>query len=186
MAKSDRRTRYTKQVIKQSLLEMLRSMPIEQITVKALCEKAEINRATFYNHYETLTLLLEEIEYESYKGFADLLNNALYDDVHLAETISSVLQYLKDNPNMREVFLSKTVAGRGLTRLLEETHQKGIELIIQKSGITRQQAHWTLIYISSGTREVLRQWFADDMPNEDLLIETLISFIRLELFDFLQ
>lgn len=186
MAKSDRRTRYTKQVIKQSLLDMLREMPVEQITVKALCEKAEINRATFYNHYETLTLLLEEIEYEMYKDFADLLNNALYDDENLADTISTILQFLKDNHNMREVFLSKTVAGRGLTRLLEEFHEKGIEAIVLRSGISRRQAQWTLTYISSGTREVLRQWFADGMQDEELLVETLISFIRSEFFNFLR
>lgn len=186
MAKSDRRTRYTKQVIKESLLEMLRTMPIEQITVKGLCEKAEINRATFYNHYETLTLLLEEIEYETYKDFADLLNNALYDDDDLANTISTILQFLKENHNMREVFLSKTAAGRGLTRLLEEFHEKGIETIILRSGVPRRQAQWTLTYISSGTREVLRQWFADGMQDEELLIETLISFIRTEFFEFLR
>lgn len=185
MAKSDRRTRYTKQVIKQSLLDMLRELPVEQITVKALCEKAEINRATFYNHYETLTILLEEIEYESYKDFADLLNNALYDDEHLAETISTVLQFLKENHNMREIFLSKAAAGRGLTRLLEEFHEKGIETIIELSGMSRQQAQWTLTFISSGTREVLRQWFADGMQDEELLIETLIVFIRSGFFDFL-
>lgn len=185
MAKSDRRTRYTKQIIKESLLEMLRTMPIEQITVKGLCEKAEINRATFYNHYETLTVLLEEIEYESYKDFAEILNNALYDDEHLSETIFLVLQYLKENHNMREVFLSKTAAGRGLTRLLEEFHQKGIDHIIQSTNIPRQQAQWTLTYIGSGIREVLRQWFADGMQDEELLIRTLVSFIQSDLYEYL-
>lgn len=184
MAKSDRRVRYTKQVIKQSLLDMLQEMPVEQITVKALCEKAEINRATFYNHYETLTLLLEEIEYESYREFTVLLNSALYDDKNLEESLSAVLQYLKANHNMREVFLSKTVAGRGLTRLLEEFHEKGIETIIEQWDVPRQQAQWTLTYISSGTREVLRQWFADGMKEEELLIKTLIGFIRSQFFGF--
>ena len=186
MGKSDRRTKYTKQVIKESLLDMLREMPVDHITVKALCEKAEINRATFYNHYETLTLLLEEIEYETYKNFTDLLNNALLDDGNLSDAISTVLQFLKDNPNMREVFLSKAAAGRGLTRLLEEYHKKGIDRIVETSGISRLQAQWTLTYISSGTREVLRQWFDEGMQNEDLLIETLISFIRAEFFEYLQ
>lgn len=186
MAKTDRRVRYTKQVIKESLLEMLRTMPMEQITVKALCEKAEINRATFYHHYETLTLLLEEIEYESYKDFAEILNNALYDDEHLSETISLILQYLKENHNMREVFLSKTSAGYGMTRLLEEFHQKGIEHITQTANIPRLQAQWTLTYLSSGTREVLRQWFADGMPEEELLVDTLVTFIRSEIYDFLR
>lgn len=57
MVKNDRRVRYTKKVIKESLLELLKTTPFEQITVKALCQKAEINRATFYTHYETYSPL---------------------------------------------------------------------------------------------------------------------------------
>ena len=64
MAASDRRIRYTKQVIKDSLFALMQHTPVEKITVKELCAAADINRATFYAHYETMIALLEEIELE--------------------------------------------------------------------------------------------------------------------------
>jgi len=178
MAKNDRRTRYTKQVIKDSLLELLRTTPIEQITVKALCEKAEINRATFYNHYETLTILMEELEYETYKSFMNLLSTAILDEHFVNHLVTTILEFLKDNPNTRELFLSKTTAGKGLFRLIEELQHDNVIPVMNLTEDNRQKAKWTLTFVSSGIREVLRQWFAQETENEALLIETLSYFIH--------
>lgn len=40
MAGSDRRVRYTKQVLKDSLFNLMQETPVEKITVKKLCAKA--------------------------------------------------------------------------------------------------------------------------------------------------
>ena len=71
MASSDRRIRYTKQTIRDSLFELMKETPVEKITVKELCAAADINRATFYAHYDTLTTLLEEIEVEKSRELFD-------------------------------------------------------------------------------------------------------------------
>ena len=51
MKKNDARVRYTQKVLKDSLLQLLEKKPINKITVKEVCELAELNRATFYAHY---------------------------------------------------------------------------------------------------------------------------------------
>lgn len=45
--KEDRRTRYTKNIIKDTLLELMHQKSFDKITVTELCRKAEINRGTF-------------------------------------------------------------------------------------------------------------------------------------------
>ena len=45
--KQDARVRYTKMVVKSSLLELMQTKPVAKITVTEICEKAGINRATF-------------------------------------------------------------------------------------------------------------------------------------------
>ena len=50
-AKEDRRIRITKKAIKESLIELLQEYPIAKISVKMICESADINRSTFYAHY---------------------------------------------------------------------------------------------------------------------------------------
>ena len=59
--KTDRRTIYTRNVIKDALLELLEEAPFEKVTVAAVCKQAEITRATFYLHYDNLTAVLDEV-----------------------------------------------------------------------------------------------------------------------------
>lgn len=49
-------------VIRQSFLFLLKEQPIEKITVADICRLAEINRATFYRHYESQYGVLYELE----------------------------------------------------------------------------------------------------------------------------
>ena len=56
--------RRTNHIIQQSFIEMLQQAPLEQITVKDLCEKADINRATFYRYYPDLYALKEALSNE--------------------------------------------------------------------------------------------------------------------------
>ena len=46
--KEDGRVRYTKMRIRSAFYELLHEKSYDKITVTAICEKAEINRATFY------------------------------------------------------------------------------------------------------------------------------------------
>lgn len=49
-------------VIRQSFLFLLKEQTIDKITVADICRLAEINRATFYRHYENQYSVLYELE----------------------------------------------------------------------------------------------------------------------------
>lgn len=67
MNHNDARVRYTRMMIEQSFLELLKQKPVSRVTVTELCEKAGINRATFYKHYLDVPDLLEQIEAELFR-----------------------------------------------------------------------------------------------------------------------
>lgn len=58
----DIRVKKTKRAIQKAFVALLREKPIEKITVKEIAERAEINKTTFYSHYETLDALTAEME----------------------------------------------------------------------------------------------------------------------------
>lgn len=60
----DARIRYTKMVIRNAFIGLLKKKPLNKITVKEICDLAEINRATFYKYYSDPFDLLEKIEQE--------------------------------------------------------------------------------------------------------------------------
>lgn len=59
--KTDRRTVYTRNVIKDAFKELLHKRKWNKITVKEICERAEIGRATFYLHYLDIRDVFEDI-----------------------------------------------------------------------------------------------------------------------------
>lgn len=178
MAGSDRRIRYTKQVIKESLFELMKKAPVEKITVKELCAAADINRATFYTHYETMTALLEEIEVEKSRELFETLVTLWVGEDYFSHVLDGVLKYLKEHPVMREIFLNARVAGNGLAMLLQGNENNSVAQWTKGGNVTRQQARWIYLFLVSGMKEVLRQWFAEGMQEEALLKQTLMGIIE--------
>ncbi len=75
--KIDRRIRTTKKNLRNALMELLRNQELHQITVKELCIKAEINRGTFYSHYQDIDDLFHQVEQELYTEIRVALENNL-------------------------------------------------------------------------------------------------------------
>jgi len=65
--KEDRRVRYTKMVLRESLLALMKQKAISKITPTELCRHADVNRNTFYAHYSSPYDLLIQIESELYE-----------------------------------------------------------------------------------------------------------------------
>ncbi|GAA6394483.1 hypothetical protein I4100191B2_19650 [Clostridiales bacterium] len=58
----DIRIKKTKRSIINAFLELRSRKPLEKVTVKELCEKAEINKSTFYTHFTDVYDLSDQLE----------------------------------------------------------------------------------------------------------------------------
>ena len=134
--KLDRRTRYTRSVIKQSFLELLQKYPFPKVTVTAICKKAEITRATFYLHYMDIYALLDAILEEALhlsentnpdKSLADFLYQASQSNegdsfIKNNYTMLPVCQRIADSPCYQALFSDKTLGPYILEYIF--THEK--------------------------------------------------------------
>ncbi|MBO4818542.1 MAG: TetR/AcrR family transcriptional regulator [Firmicutes bacterium] len=60
--KTDRRVSKTRNAITNTLLKLMEEKPLSEITVSELTELADVNRKTFYNHYENMDSVIMELE----------------------------------------------------------------------------------------------------------------------------
>lgn len=58
----DLRTRKTRRALRGAFLEMRATRPLEKVTVRELCERAETSKATFYLHYHSVVDLSRELQ----------------------------------------------------------------------------------------------------------------------------
>ena len=87
----DPRIKRTKELIRSSFLSLIAEKGFDPITVQDITQKAEINRATFYRHYEDKYDLLEKIIDEKLEIFLKCINPKTFHSISY--------QYSEDEPH---------------------------------------------------------------------------------------
>lgn len=168
----DPRVKRTKKMFKEAMKElMLLHDDYMEITVKELCEKAELNRRTFYLHYEYTDDVLLEIQedftqefYEATKQYDHIKEiepvvRAFF-DIHEANPIYEKILLSPAQDYLRETMRSKTVTA------LDETDNlkliRGYDIITQN--IIEQFYHMAVV---AAYREWVRQ--RKIMAKEDVI-----------------
>ena len=106
-AKPDgRRVRLTKMLLKQSLIELMREKSIHEISIKDICNGADINRSTFYRHYNTQYELYDDILEDITCDIGDIFVRCAGEDYTTQLFLSEVLKYIEAHRDTFLVILS--------------------------------------------------------------------------------
>ena len=116
MKKTDARVRYTQRILKESLLKILKEKPINKITVKEVCDLAELNRATFYSHSSDCFALLESIENELVDAFGQAL--ILEKNFNVSFMIEAFYGIAENNRDACDVLIFGNMSSRVLQRMI--------------------------------------------------------------------
>lgn len=101
----DARTRYTKMVIKNSLIALLRTKPLQKVTVTEICAESDINRATFYKYYRDVFDLVESLE----QTFLDELSRDIQGDTprDFRDTFTRILTRIQADGALYQTLFSE-------------------------------------------------------------------------------
>lgn len=159
----DARLRYTRMVIKNSFVELLKDKPINKITVKELCDRAEINRATFYKHYLDIYDLLDKIE-EQFLN--DLKKNLVSTEQRgISDTLSLIMVSIKAEADMYMTLFSDNGDPTFPKKVFEMCYQidqimDGVSIEGQFSDVKKK---WFYNYLAYGCNGIITQWIAEGM-----------------------
>ena len=71
--KNNRRAQMSRLLLRTALVELMQKKPFSEITIKEICEQADLNRTTFYLHYTDQSALLADVENEVYQKTLETL-----------------------------------------------------------------------------------------------------------------
>ncbi len=154
----------------EAFLELLNQKDFEFITVKEICQKANVNRSTFYLHYETLNdILLEANDYICNK-FADELNypkdfdakniNSLPLDKLLLVTPEYLMPWLSSTRKNKKLFqtiikhFSILQLNKNYRRLFEEI----VSPILNRFDITEEDREYIFVFYVDGVLNIVNKW----------------------------
>lgn len=127
MVNKDRRIRKTKDVLKKSLIILMKEKSINSITVKELCEKADINRGTFYLHYKDVFHMLGEIEKELFEEFQDMILSYEIspDKIETKPILKDIFTFIAKNSDFCIVILCERGDMAFMKKIVSVIYEKG-------------------------------------------------------------
>lgn len=91
----DRRVKRTKRVLRECLFELLENSTIDEITVKELTEKADVNRSTFYFYYKDINDMMMQIQSDIFEVFEESVIAPQASFITVEDFTNYLLRFLK-------------------------------------------------------------------------------------------
>ena len=160
---ADRRVKYTKKQLENAMVTLLQNQHISKISIKSLCDIADVNRSTFYTHYTDQYDLLEQMSREAFDNIKRYLeNNGGEGETPVTETnLIMILEYGKRNSELIKAFLSGNCDTLFQKNLMEMIHVIPT-LFSSKTG--EREKDYLTGYMLSGCISILQRWLQEGMP----------------------
>ena len=155
--KTDARVRYTRMRIEEAFFTLLEKKPINRITVRELCDMAEINRATFYTHYTDVYDLMEQLELQVLE---EIRVHALEESNTGGELLTGLLRGMTSGNTRAELLASQNgdpIFHRKATDLLYELYRPTIAA--QLPHRTSREQDEIYCFICGGCASLISRWF---------------------------
>lgn len=159
--KTDRRVKYTLMVIRDSFVKILKQKPITKITIKEICDDADVNRATFYAHYSDQYDLLHQIEKELTDGVSHYLSSYSFADASEVpvEMLEKILEYIKDNAELFDLLLNSN----GDIQFQQEVTKIIGRQYFSSMSTDKDISEYMFLFFANGSIGVVLKWLKDGM-----------------------
>lgn len=183
--KNNQRTRLSKLLFKNALMDLLKEKgSVAKISVRELCDQAELNRSTFYAHYNEPNDLLMEIETELLDATEEHLKKiGEENDAGAHKYILSFLQYIKQNDKQFRTLLIDSADPEFCSRFMQQSIIQFVENL--RIELPKELEQYIFSYILNGSTGIIIQWIRSDYAvNENEIVNLLFLINQSALVNF--
>lgn len=170
--KVDRRIAKTKKAIYRAFAELLSEKNVNDITIKDIADKADINRKTFYNYYDGIYELIGEIENTIIDNFEKVIrkhnvNDILHNPNLMYEELTSIIN---SDPDFYQHLISIESNSNLVKKLVLSLKTRAKEVIFEYTVLDESTLDIVLDFVVSGMFTVFQHWFnsSKERPLDDL------------------
>lgn len=163
--RQDRRTRYTRMVLKESLMGLMEQKDIAKITIKELCQRADVNRSTFYAYYRDQYDLLRQIEDELLDEInANLAGFDVNDKDGTFRILEKIFCSIQENGDFCRLLLSEKGDVSFQKRVMDLYQSRYIEQWLEnRREIDLETVEYLYLYLVNGSIGVVQNWLRSGM-----------------------
>ena len=172
----------------EAFLELLEEKDFAYITVKEICEKAGVNRSTFYLHYETINdLLAESAQYiigklianmpQDTAEFIERLQTRPLEELHLItpEYLRPYLNFIKEHRRIfRTAVEHSSVLGMDDAYIALNRHV--FTPILDRFHVPLSEQKYMMPFYIHGLMGIVNEWLKEDCKDS---VEHIISVMQI-------
>ena len=172
----------------KALLSLLEKKPFEYITISEICEKAEVNRSTFYLHYENTADLLKEATAYMLNDFLSYFDvdtkniTTQYKNCDLQELnfinekyLHPYLSFIKENQQLFTAVLSKPTAFDS-NIIFQKLFDNIFVPILNKFRYPKDEQRYVIMFYLNGITAIITEWLQDDCSKSVTEVSDIIYY----------
>ncbi len=154
----DKRVRRTVQALQDALITLLQQKTKSHISVRELCETANVNRSTFYVYYKDIDELLDDIEERIYGHIEKIFETESNGFTQMQRT----LEYVKANRRAVLVLYQQdgSHAEDYFSNIMWEKFDISYQRLHRCQNMPRTRYLYEMLY--TGTNGVIRKWLENN------------------------
>ncbi len=169
----DARVRKTKQKLSAALVGLLQEKAFSDITPAQICEKAGINRSTFYRNYRNISQLKTEMENKILSGVQ--WEGKLTDEVTAMKNIAEQLGYIMEHKDLFQALSADGFRDDIFDKIRDRAIAQARESYPVFEGVSQENAYEDMsTYTICGAVGLVREWFLSGMKQD---IDSFATFL---------
>ena len=164
MEKMDRRVRKTRALLLQGLVKMMETHDIQDISVKELTELVDINRGTFYLHYDDIYDMLHKIEDEMFQEFNEIMEQEPSPAEMMSYTgpLLEFFRFLDRHRDLAKVMIGPHGDLAFVNRLKDQIQKRTLQFL--ESAQSDANYEYLCSFIITGCVGVVETWLKEQNP----------------------
>lgn len=190
MNRSESKYFNTASLMDEALLLLLEKKPFEYITVKEICEKAGVNRSTFYLHYETMANLANEClqnateqmqkKYDETHSFGrfDIAATSLNElNFITPQYLHPYLEFVQENKQLYKAVISQPSVFYAEQRF-SDMYQGIFKPILNRYHFSDWEKKYRIPFYIKGMWAIIEEWLRTDCSDDiEKIMRVLMSCV---------
>lgn len=186
--RDDRRAAYSKKMIRESLYELMKTKPLNKITVKEICETADVNRSTFYAYYMDIYDLHQKITKEFFEKQREIIEFAVtvlakkedFTDLSISDFQEICLFYLKTVKANKELY--KFIFSQNSTNSIHLSFGKVFfhtilnDIPVKIPDKIQAAFRRSFTFVSGGTTAIIMDWLKNECAEDTVRLSRYLAY----------
>lgn len=166
MAKAEYRSAIrSRKLIKEALADLLQEKNLDKITVTDVVNRAQINRGTFYAHYEDIPDVINHLIQHTFSGIRDALSGQSRPWTEVPHVLLDKIQSILEEDLE---FYRKIMNSNASSLMQEQLVEITMEYLLQREedfGFGNHEEYVLMIrFCAGGLSNLYHDWFAGKLP----------------------